>query len=320
MSTSLFNLQREHYTTVVSEYEESVTITSNQTCLIPMYEIVFNSEFKSPGLISASQPSPRAPWKHHTVLSKKIPCTITTDSGETIATWNWQDLTDIPEDLFIGRSFSGQGTNWNESIISGNSLIVDQTHHQVYLKRLFTKVVLTGDEPWEWETGGGPNSNGIRIYVPNTFYSGRYDIIGGCTHFPDWQLATGWETDIWIDCATYDTQSHPEIGIGFFNALAHYSSVEDFKNFLRQEFQKGTPVTCWLISTNWEIRDLEDTGIEFGYTPPLENLTETHPVFANYILNTFDKLKQVSGNNTYTISTNNDAYKGRIKLHYLTTR
>ena len=323
MSFSLFNLQREHYTTAVSDYAEAVTINSAQNCIIPMYEIVFNSEFKSPGLISSSHPAPQAPWKHHTVLSKKIPCTITTDSGEIIATWNWQNLTDIPEDLFIGRSFGGQGTNYNESIISGNSLIVDQTNKQVYLKRLFTKVVLTGDEPWEWDTGGsnlGVSMGHYRVFVPNTVASPRYDCANGCTHFPDCSNVANWNGDIWVDVCTYDTTQHPELGIGFFNSKQHYATLEQFKEFLRGEYQKGTPVTIWLLQSNWDIQDLEEAGLEFGYTPALENLTETHPVFSKYILNSINKIRQLSGTTSYIISTDNTNYKGKIKLHYLKTR
>ena len=73
---SLFNLQREHYTVQTSDYDESIIINTNQNCLVPKYEIVFNSHLGSKSLISSSLPTPKAPWKHHTVISKNIPCTI----------------------------------------------------------------------------------------------------------------------------------------------------------------------------------------------------------------------------------------------------
>ena len=307
MSFSLFNLQREHHEAKETEFASNIVIDSKNSCIIPKWEFCAGSTFATPTI---SKPSSYllATYNDFTTIKDG-------DGGYDGGTRINLTGIDLPKDYFWRLHADNYWDGNNQVYISdytlSNKISVDALNHKVtYIKEVFA-IELTGTESWiTWTTNSYTHNNtpctsiqgSIKSSAPFST-SGPFQVDLRCSHF-SYDTTGGGNPTIQNHWCTWG----PSMWL-FYN-VSGISSVTAWTNFLKAQYNAGTPVT---IYTPRDLPDYSDFYREYT------DITTT--ALGQYLLNLTVPFSQGIGQMTYKSSCElNTTAKPLLKLYYLDNR
>lgn len=152
-------------------------------------------------------------------------------------------------------------------------ILSNSTATNIYLgeaetTRKIKKLVLTGEETWSYYTGANARfklnlMDEIRLPLLESIY-------WVCSHYEAVSNSASWVSyDSCISWSTYDGSS----GLRFRDI--RYSSLDDFKSYIAQQYANGTPVTVWYVLAEPETGIVNEPLMKIGNYADTIDSTQT---------------------------------------------
>lgn len=171
--------------------------------------------------------------------------TFTVEEGDTVDIYYWMhtlsDICTFKNAILNAGSTALPYEPYGYKLpILSNSTVTNIYLGEVETTRRIKKLVLTGEETWSYYSATNAPfklnlMDGIRLPLPTSIY-------WVCSHYEAVSNSVSWASyDSCISWSTADGSS----GLRFRDI--QYSNLDDFKNYIAQQYANGTPVTVWYV-------------------------------------------------------------------------